>query len=80
LFEPGEFLEVFVDTPVEECRRRDPKGIYARASLNQIANLTGVDDVYEVPVSPELVIKTERLGPNDCVDLVKQSIAGLKSY
>jgi adenylyl-sulfate kinase len=51
-----EFLEVFVDTPPGECARRDPKGLYARARAGKLANLTGVDDLYEPPVRPDLVL------------------------
>jgi bifunctional enzyme CysN/CysC len=49
-----EFLEVFVNTPVEECERRDPKGLYAKARAGEITGFTGVDDPYEAPVTPEL--------------------------
>lgn len=48
------FIEVWVDTPVDECRRRDPKGLYARAALGELEGLTGVDDPYEPPGHPEL--------------------------
>jgi bifunctional enzyme CysN/CysC len=54
----GEFLEIFVDTPVAECRKRDPKGLYARADAGQIRNFTGVDAPYEPPEAPELVLPT----------------------
>ena len=47
------FVEVFVDTPLEECERRDPKGLYARARAGEITGMTGVDDPYEPPLSPE---------------------------
>ena len=50
--EAGEFLEIFVDTPVDECRRRDPKGLYRRADAGQIRNFTGVDAPYEAPSGP----------------------------
>jgi bifunctional enzyme CysN/CysC len=52
-----EFIEVFVDTPVEECERRDPKGLYAKARAGEITGLTGVDDPYEAPESPDLVLR-----------------------
>ncbi len=54
LVEPGEFTEIFVDTPVEECIRRDPKGLYAKALAGQIANFTGIGSRYEAPTAPEL--------------------------
>jgi bifunctional enzyme CysN/CysC len=56
--EPGEFLEIFVDTPVDECRRRDPKGLYQRADAGQIRNFTGVDAPYEAPEDPEIRLRT----------------------
>jgi bifunctional enzyme CysN/CysC len=57
-FEEGMFLEVFVDTPVEECRRRDPKGLYRRADAGEIRNFTGVSAPYEPPEAPELRLDT----------------------
>jgi bifunctional enzyme CysN/CysC len=54
LFGAGEFIEVFVDTPVAECRRRDPKGLYARADAGELRQFTGVDSPYEPPEAPEL--------------------------
>jgi bifunctional enzyme CysN/CysC len=54
----GEFIEVFVDTPLEECVRRDPKGLYARARAGKIKNFTGIDSPYELPERAELVIET----------------------
>jgi bifunctional enzyme CysN/CysC len=58
LVEAGEFIEIFVDTPLEECRRRDPKGLYARAAEGKIKNFTGIDSPYEEPESPEIVVNT----------------------
>ena len=58
LVEAGEFVEVFVDTPLEECMRRDPKGLYARAREGKIKNFTGIDSPYEPPESPEIVVNS----------------------
>ncbi|RWO24197.1 MAG: sulfate adenylyltransferase subunit CysN [Mesorhizobium sp.] len=58
LMASGEFVEVFVDTPFEECARRDPKGLYARALNGEIKNFTGVDSPYEAPENPEIHLKT----------------------
>ncbi len=58
---PDRFIEVFVDTPIEECERRDTKGMYAKARRGEIKNFTGVDDPYEPPQHPE--IKLETVGP-----------------
>ncbi|MCA1952948.1 MAG: sulfate adenylyltransferase subunit CysN [Hyphomicrobiales bacterium] len=63
LFEPGRFFEVFVDTPLEECERRDPKGLYAKARAGKLPNFTGIDQPYEPPETPELRIMTGELSP-----------------
>ncbi len=54
------FVEVYVDAPLEECERRDVKGLYARSRAGEIRQFTGIDDPYEAPQSPELAIHTER--------------------
>ncbi len=56
LMEPGEFLEIYVNTPLEVCEGRDPKGLYRKARRGEIANFTGIDSPYEPPESPDLVI------------------------
>ena len=58
LMEPGEFIEVFVDTPIEECIKRDPKGLYAKAKSGAIPNFTGIDSPYEAPENPEITLHT----------------------
>lgn len=58
LFEPGEFLEVFVDTPLAEAERRDVKGLYAKARRGELRNFTGIDSPYEPPLAPELHLHT----------------------
>ena len=55
------FVEVHVSTPLEECERRDVKGLYAKARRGELPNFTGIDDPYEPPAHPELVIDTTRL-------------------
>ena len=55
------FIEVYVSTPFEECERRDVKGLYAKARRGEIRNFTGLDDPYEAPAAPELVIDTTRI-------------------
>lgn len=55
--EPDRFFEVFVDTPLEECERRDPKGLYKKARAGEIPNFTGISDPYEAPESPEVHIR-----------------------
>jgi len=54
------FVEVFVDTPIEVCEQRDPKGLYQQARAGKITGFTGIDDPYEAPLAPELVIGTGR--------------------
>jgi bifunctional enzyme CysN/CysC len=54
------FLEVFVDTPIELCEQRDPKGLYAKARAGEITGFTGIDDPYEPPLTAELVLRPER--------------------
>ncbi len=68
--EAGEFLEIFVDTPVEECRRRDPKGLYRRADAGQLRNFTGVDAPYEAPDDPEIRLRTLELAPEALAEQV----------
>lgn len=62
------FFEVFVDTPVEECEKRDPKGLYKKARAGQIKGFTGVDDPYEAPLKPELVLPTVKMSVEECVE------------
>jgi bifunctional enzyme CysN/CysC len=69
-----QFLEVFIDTPLQECERRDPKGLYARARAGELHGLTGVDDVYERPAEPEL-----RLAPGDVAGAVGRLTAELRA-
>jgi bifunctional enzyme CysN/CysC len=60
LVDAEEFVEIFVDTPLEECMRRDPKGLYARAKEGKIKNFTGIDSPYEVPEAAEIVVDSRR--------------------
>ena len=69
-FESGEFIEVFVDTPIEECERRDPKGLYAKARRGELANFTGIDSQYEPPEAPEIRLDTVAHNAEECVDLI----------
>jgi bifunctional enzyme CysN/CysC len=74
LFDPGEFIEVFVDTPLEECERRDVKGLYAKARRGELKNFTGIDSAYEPPESAEICLRTTGLGPETCVNQIIQSL------
>jgi bifunctional enzyme CysN/CysC len=70
LFPEGAFLEIHVEVGLEEARRRDPKGLYARADAGEIRGLTGVDAPYEAPSSPALTLDTETLDPDDAAERV----------
>ena len=67
---PGEFIEVFVDTPIEVCELRDPKGLYKKARAGEIKGFTGINDPYEVPLSPELVLSAVEKTPDELADKV----------
>ena len=68
-----DFCEVFVDTPLEVCEGRDPHGLYKKARAGEIKGFTGIDDPYEAPESPELVLDTSKLS-------VEESVAGCVEY
>ncbi|TPI71991.1 sulfate adenylyltransferase subunit CysN [Mesorhizobium sp. B2-8-9] len=72
LMAEGEFVEVFVDTPFEECARRDPKGLYARALSGEIKNFTGVDSPYEAPENPEIHLKTLGRSPQEMAEALER--------
>ncbi|MDQ0470314.1 sulfate adenylyltransferase subunit CysN [Labrys wisconsinensis] len=70
MVEADEFIEVFVDTPLEDCIKRDPKGLYAKALAGQIRNFTGIDSPYERPADAELVIRTAETGSEAAAEAV----------
>lgn len=70
LVQDHEFIEIFMDTPIEECERRDPKGLYKKARKGEIKNFTGVDSSYESPKSPEVSINSVSLNIEECADQV----------
>jgi len=74
--EADEFVEIFVDTPVDECRRRDPKGLYVKADAGQIRNFTGVDAPYETPLNPEIHLRTLEGTPEDLAEQVVAALRG----
>ncbi len=71
----GEFVEVFVDTPLEVCEARDPKGLYKKARAGEISNFTGLDAPYEAPESPEVHLETADLGVDDAAAKVVRYLA-----
>ena len=68
LFDDGEFVEIFVDTPLAECERRDTKGLYAKARRGELKNFTGIDSDYEAPQAPEIHLRAVGITPEACVD------------
>ncbi len=75
LVEEGEFIEVFVDTPLEVCMERDPKGLYKKAQAGEIKNFTGFDSPYEAPEAPEIRVDTTSISAEEAAE---QVIAKLK--
>ena len=73
---PGEFVEVFVDTPLAEAERRDVKGLYAKARAGGLANFTGIDSPYEPPAEPELRVDTTRMTPGAAAELIVERVLG----
>jgi len=71
---PGEFVEVFVDTPLSVAEERDVKGLYAKARSGQLKNFTGIDSPYEAPETPEIHIDTTTLSVEDAADLIISNI------
>lgn len=70
MMEEGEFIEVFVDAPLEVCEQRDPKGLYRKARAGEIKNFTGIDSPYEPPESPDIVLKTAERSVDELADQV----------
>ena len=73
---PGEFIEVFIDTPLAEAESRDVKGLYKKARAGQLANFTGIDSPYEPPQDPEIRIDTTKLTPEQAADLIVERLIG----
>ena len=72
----GEFLEIFIDTPLAEAERRDVKGLYKKARAGQLKNFTGIDSPYEAPESPEIRIDTTVMSPEQAADLIVERLLG----
>jgi len=70
----GEFIEIFVDTPLSDAEKRDPKGLYAKARAGEIKNFTGIDSPYEVPENAEIVIDTMKLSAEQAADLIVEEL------
>ena len=76
---PGEFIEIFVDTPLAEAERRDVKGLYKKARAGDLKNFTGIDSPYEVPTRPELRVDTTRESPESAAERIVDYILGARS-
>jgi bifunctional enzyme CysN/CysC len=74
-----DFLQVFVDTPIETCRERDPKGLYAKAARGEIKNFTGVDSPFEAPDDPDLVLSGGSAPAEELADLLYELMMNRKA-
>lgn len=79
LVEEGEFFEIFVDTPLEVCEARDPKGLYVRARGGEIPNFTGIDSPYEAPNDPDLRIDTTKVSAEQAAQSVVRLLGRVES-
>jgi adenylylsulfate kinase len=70
IFPASQFIEVYLECPLEECERRDVKGLYKRARNGEILDFTGVSSPYEPPINPEIHLKTDIHGPQKCADQI----------
>lgn len=75
-FEADEFVEIHVRCPIDECERRDPKGLYRKARAGELKHFTGVDSPYEIPTRPELILETDRLSASESVASVLAHLRG----
>jgi bifunctional enzyme CysN/CysC len=76
MFDEGEFVEVFVDTPLEIAEQRDPKGLYAKARTGKIANFTGIDSPYERPQEPEVRLDAGTESVEACLEALLAELGG----
>ena len=70
LLNSGDFIEVYIDTPLEVCEQRDPKGLYKKARAGEIKNFTGIDSTYEAPENSEIHVKTAEQSIAQCVEQI----------
>ena len=77
MMDAGEFIEIFVDTPLEICEARDPKGLYKKARAGELKNFTGIDSDYEIPQNAEITLKA---GEDDVDRMADQIIAYLDAH
>ena len=72
MVQPGEFIEIYCQCPINICEQRDVKGLYKKARAGEIGQFTGISSAYEPPDTPELIVKTSEMDLNDCVQKVLQ--------
>ncbi|CAE6905262.1 adenylyl-sulfate kinase [Vibrio sp. B1FLJ16] len=77
LMDKGQFLEVFIDTPLSVCEQRDPKNLYKKARAGQIKNFTGIDSAYEAPVCADIHVQTENKSVEECAEVVVNQLKEL---
>ena len=70
LLSSDEFFEIFVNTPLEECEKRDPKGLYKKARAGVLKNFTGIDSLYEEPENPDLILNTSSGNAEELTDQI----------
>jgi len=70
MMQPGEFIEIFIDTKLEDAERRDVKGLYKKARSGELKNFTGIDSPYEPPENPEIHIDTSKITPEQAADMI----------
>ena len=75
----SKFIETYIKCPLSVCEERDVKGMYKKARLNEISNFTGVNDDYDIPDNPDLIINTENSSLNECVDQITEYLDDYKS-
>lgn len=71
----GEFIEVYIDTPISICEQRDPKGLYKKARSGEIKDFTGIDSAYDVPETPEIHVKTAEQSIQECAEQIVNYLA-----
>lgn len=77
---PKDWIEIYVSTPLEECERRDVKGLYAKARRGEIADFTGISAPFEAPCSPDIVLDTTHLSVEECVEIIVKTIKTKITY
>ena len=75
----GEFIEIFIDTPLAEAEKRDVKGLYKKARAGELKNFTGIDSPYEAPEHPEIRVDTQALSAEQAADIIVERLMGVWS-